>query len=136
MSDTTHIGQPGGRPRKDTRKLRDQWLKARVTADEKHRAEQLMRDANKTESDFVRGAVLEGQIVIRRQRTVAPILLHDLGRLAQELSRAGNVVNQVAHDRPHHRQPAPHPHARSRRRRITSAVAEIRPLLKRLHELE
>ena len=38
-------GLPGGRPRKDTHKLRDQWLKARVTADEKHRVEQLARDA-------------------------------------------------------------------------------------------
>ena len=136
MSDTTHIGQPGGRPRKDTRKLRDQWLKARVTADEKHRAEQLMRDANKTESDFVRGAVLEGQIVIRRQRTVAPILLHDLGRLAQELSRAGNVVNQalmIAHTTGNLRRTHMLEAAVAD---ITSAVAEIRPLLKRLHELE
>ena len=47
--------KPGGRPRKDTT-LRSEWLRARVTTQEKHRAEQLMRDAGKTQSDFVRDA--------------------------------------------------------------------------------
>ena len=136
MDKKTTIGPPGGRPRKDTRTLRDQWLKARVTTDEKNRAEQLMRDAGKTESDFVRDAVLEGRIVIRRFLTVEPIVLHDLGRLAQEISRAGNVVNQVA--------TVAHTTGNLRRGQMLDAAvadlnqltAEIRLQLKRLHELE
>jgi hypothetical protein len=136
MDKKATIGPPGGRPRKDTRKLRDQWLKARVTTDEKHRAEQLMRDAGKTESDLVRDAVLEGRIVIRRFLTVEPIVLHDLGRLAQELARAGNVVNQVA--------TVAHTTGNLRRGQMLDAAvadlnqltAEIRLQLKRLHELE
>jgi hypothetical protein len=129
-------GRPGGRPRKDNHTLRDQWLRARVTAQEKHRAEQLMRDAKKTESDFVRDAVLEGRIEIGRFRTVEPIVLHDLGRLAQEISRAGNVVNQVA--------TIAHSTGNLRRGQmldaavaeLSQALADIRPLLKHLHELE
>lgn len=125
-----------GRPRKDTTTLRTEWLKARVTTQEKHRVEQLARDANKSESDFVRDAALEGRITIRRFRTVEPIFLHDLGRLAQEISRAGNVVNQVA--------TVAHTTGDLRRGQmldaavadLNQAVAEIRPLLKRLHELE
>ena len=116
--------------------LRTEWLKARVTTQEKHRVEQLARDANKSKSDFVRDAALEGRITIRRFRTVEPIFLHDLGRLAQEISRAGNVVNQVA--------TVAHTTGDLRRGQmldaavadLNQAVAEIRPLLKRLHELE
>ena len=136
MDEKPQTGPPSGRPRKETRQLRSEWLKARVTLDEKHRAEQLMRDANKSESDFVRDAVLQGRIVITRLRTVEPIVLHDLGRLAQEISRAGNVVNQVAK--------VAHTVGDLRRARIldatiadlTALVTEIRPLLKRLHELQ
>ena len=70
MDEKPDKGPPSaGRPRKDNRQLRNEWLKARVTLDEKHRAEQLMRDAgHKSESDFVRDTVLNGRIVIKRFR--------------------------------------------------------------------
>jgi hypothetical protein len=88
MSDN-RTGHPGGRPRKDTRNLRDHWLRTRVTMDELHRVEQLARDAGKTPSDFFRDAVLNGQILIRRYRQPDP-------DVAYQLSRIGNNVNQIA----------------------------------------
>jgi hypothetical protein len=129
-------GLPGGRPRKDTRTLRDQWLKARVTADELHLVEQRAREAKLTQSDYVRTASLQAPIVIKRFRTMDPVFLHDLARLAQEISRAGNVVNQVAR--------IAHTVGDLRRGQLLDAaledlnrlVEEIRPLLKRLHELQ
>jgi hypothetical protein len=135
MDEQVTIGLPSGRPRKDTSALRDHWLKTRVTMDELHRVEQLVRDAGKSPSEFFRDAVLRGRIVITRLRTVEPVILHDLGRLAQEISRAGNVVNQVAK--------VAHtigdlPRARlldAATADLTALATEIRPLLKRLHEL-
>jgi hypothetical protein len=129
-------GLPAGRPRKDTRALRDQWLKARVTADELHIVEQWAAEARITQSDYVRNAALKAPIVIKRFRTMDPLFLHDLGRLAQEISRAGNVVNQVAK--------IAHTVGDLRRAHalddaageLARLVNEIRPLLKRLHELQ
>ncbi len=129
-------GRPGGRPRKDDPSLRSEWLRARVTAAELHRAEQLMRDAGKTQSDFVREAVFTAQIVIRRQRTIAPIFLHDLYRLSQEFSRVGNNVNQLTK--------IANTVGDLRRTQILDAmleelrglVDEARPILRRLYELQ
>jgi Bacterial mobilisation protein (MobC) len=112
----------GGRPRKTAVNLRNQWLKARVTTDEKHRAEQLMRDANKTESDFVRDAVLEGRIVIKRHRTVEPVLLHELSRIGNNLNQIARICNTTGESR--------------RARNIEDYLDELRPMLKRLYELE
>ena len=136
MSDIAHKGPPPGRPRKDTRKLRDQWLKARVTADELHLVEQWAREANLTPSDYLRSAALNAQIQIKRFRRIDPLFLHDIARLAQEFSRAGNVVNQVAR--------VAHTVGDLRRTQMLDAavedlnalIAEARILLKRLHELQ
>jgi hypothetical protein len=129
-------GRPGGRPRKDDPSLRNAWLRARVTEAELHRAEQLMRDAGKNQSDFVRDAVFTAQIVIRRHRTIEPLFLHDLARLSQEFSRVGNVINQIAH--------IANTVGDVRRTEILAAMLEelhglndqSRLLLKHLHELE
>ncbi len=99
MSDTTRKGPPGGRPRKDTVKLRDQWLKARVTTDEKHRAEQLMRDAGKTESDFVRDAVLNGRIEIKQYQEADPDIANQLSRIGNNLNQIARVCNATGNDR-------------------------------------
>jgi hypothetical protein len=129
-------GRPGGRPRKDDPSLRNAWLRARVTTDELHRAEQLMRDAGKNQSDFVRDAVFTGKIVIRRQRTIEPLFLHDLTRLSQEFSRVGNVINQIAH--------IANTIGDIRRKEILEAmleelrglIDEARPILRRFYELQ
>ncbi len=129
-------GRPGGRPRKDDPSLRGEWLRARVTTAELHRAEQLMRDAGKTQSEFVREAVFTAQIVIRRQRTIAPVFLHDLLRLSQEFSRVGNNVNQLTK--------IANTVGDLRRTQILDAmleelrglVDEARPILRRLYELQ
>ena len=129
-------GRPGGRPRKDDPTLRSEWLRARVTTAELHRAEQLMRDAGKNQSDFVREAVFTGKIVITRQRTIEPIFLHDLSRLSQEFSRVGNVVNQLAK--------IANTVGDLRRKQILDAmleelrglVDEARPILRRFYELQ
>jgi MobC-like protein len=130
-------GRPGGRPRKDDPALRSEWLRARVTAAELHRAEQLMRDAgHQTQSDFVREAVFTAKIVITRHRTIEPIFLHDLSRLSQEFSRVGNVVNQIAR--------IANTVGDLRRKQILDAmlaelrglVDEARPIVRRLYELE
>ena len=125
---------PGGRPRKDN--LRSEWLRARVRPDELHRIEQLARDANKPLSDYLRDTALTARIVIKRFRTVEPIVLHDLGRLAQEIARAGNVVNQVAtvaHTTGHLRRGQMLDAAVAE---LSTALADLKPLLKRLHELQ
>jgi MobC-like protein len=129
-------GRPGGRPRKDDPSLRSEWLRARVTEAELHRAEQLMRDAGKNQSDFVRDAVFTAQIVIRRHRTIEPLFLHDLTRLSQEFSRVGNVINQIAH--------IANAVGDIRRQQILDAmleelrglIDETRPMLRRLYELQ
>jgi MobC-like protein len=129
-------GRPGGRPRKDDPTRRIEWLGARVTTAELHRAEQLMRDAGKTQSDFVREAVFTSKIVITRHRTIEPIFLHDLSRLSQEFSRVGNVVNQLAR--------IANTVGDLRRKQILDAmlqelrglVDEARPIVRRLYELE
>ena len=99
-------GRPGGRPRKDDPSLRSEWLRARVTADELHRVEQLARDAGKTPSEFVRDAALTAQILIKRIAQSNRYLARSL-RLSQELSRIGNNLNQIAQICQHHRRPSP-----------------------------
>ena len=129
-------GRPGGRPRKDDPSLRSEWLRARVTTAELHRAEQLARDAGKTHSEYVRDAVFTAQILIKRQRTIEPIFLHDLSRLSQEFSRVGNIVNQIAN--------IANTVGDLRRKQILDAmleelrglVDEARPILRRFYELQ
>jgi hypothetical protein len=122
MDNKARKGPPGGRPRKDTSMLRTEWLKARVTTQEKHRAEQLIRDAKKTESDFVRDAVLEGRIMIKQHRTVDPMLLNELSRIGNNLNQIARVCNTTGDSR--------------RAKAIEDFLAFLRPLLQRLHELE
>ena len=89
-----------GRPRKDSRQLRNEWLKARVTLDEKHRAEQLMRDAgHKSESDFVRDTVLNGRIVIKRFRAPDPAIISQLQRIGNNLNQIAKICNTTGNDR-------------------------------------
>jgi uncharacterized protein (DUF1778 family) len=136
MDNTAHKGQPGGRPRKDTQTLRDAWLRARVRKDELHRIEQLARDANKSLSDYVRETALTARIVIKRHRVLEPVFLHDVSRMAQEISRVGNVINQVAliaNTVGDIRRAAILDDAH---KELRGLVAEIRPLLQRLHELQ
>jgi hypothetical protein len=90
---------PGGRPRKDTRTLRDHWLKTRVTMDELHRVEQLARDAGQTPSEFFRDAVLNGQILIKRYRAPDPDLINKLQRIGNNLNQIARICNTTGNDR-------------------------------------
>lgn len=115
-------GRPGGRPRKDNRTLRDQWLRARVTADELHRVEQLARDAGKTQSDFVRDASLTGAILIRRYRAPDPDIINQLQRIGNNLNQIARICNTTGESR--------------RARNIELHLAEdLRPVLKLLLKL-
>jgi hypothetical protein len=89
----------GGRPRKDNRQLRNEWLKARVTSDELHLAEQLARDAGKNSSDFVRDAVLNGRIVIKRFRAPDPAIISQLQRIGNNLNQIAKICNTTGNDR-------------------------------------
>jgi len=122
MDDQAHKGPPTGRPRKDTRTLRSEWLRARVTADELHRVEQLARDAGKTASDFVRDAALTGAIHIKRYRAPDPNIISQLQRIGNNLNQIARICNTTGDDR--------------RARFIELHIAEeLRPVLKRLLEL-
>jgi hypothetical protein len=113
------IGLPGGRPRKDTRKLRDAWLRARVTADELHRVEQLARDAGKTPSDFIRDAALTGNILIKRYQAPDPNLIAQLQRIGNNLNQIARICNTTGDSR--------------RARNIELHIAEdLRPILQLL----
>jgi Mobilization protein NikA len=99
MDEKPQKGPPSGRPRKDNRQLRSEWLKARVTLDEKHRAAQLMRDAGQTESDFVRDAVLNGRILISRPRAPDPAIISQLQRIGNNLNQIAKICNTTGNDR-------------------------------------
>src|SRR5271169_2622027 len=119
MDKKAAIGPPGGRPRKDTSKLRDQWLRARVTADELHRVEQLARDAGKTPSDFVRDASLLGRIQIKRYLAPDPNVINELQRIGNNLTQIARVCNTTGDAR--------------RARNIELHIAEdLRPVLQLL----
>src|SRR3954462_13438229 len=90
---------PGGRPRKDTKQLRDHWLKTRVIMDELHRVEQLARDAGKTPSEFFRDAVLNGHILIKRYRAPDPALINQLQRIGNNLNQIARICNTTGNDR-------------------------------------
>jgi Bacterial mobilisation protein (MobC) len=108
-----------GRPRKDASTLRTEWLKARVTVQQKHRAEQLMRDANQTESDFVRDAVLEGRIQIKRYLAPDPSIINELQRIGNNLNQIARICNTTGDAR--------------RARNIEIHIAEdLRPILQLL----
>jgi hypothetical protein len=99
MSDNTHTRPAGGRPRKDARTLRSEWLRARVTVDELHRVEQLARDAGKTPSDFFRDAVLNGHIVIKQYRQADPDIANQLSRIGNNLNQIARICNTAGNDR-------------------------------------
>ena len=99
MDEQATKGLPSGRPRKDTRQLRDHWLKTRVTMDELHRVEQLARDAGMTPSEFFRDAVLKGQIVIKRFRAPDPALINQLQRIGNNLNQIARICNTTGNDR-------------------------------------
>jgi hypothetical protein len=84
---------PGGRPRKDTKHVRSEWLKARVTPDELHHVEQQARDAGKTPSEFFRDAVLNGHIVVKRFRSPDPAILNQLQRIGNNLNQIARICN-------------------------------------------
>ena len=92
-------GLPSGRPRKDTRTLRDHWLKTRVTMDELHRVEQLARDAGKSPSEFFRDTVLNGQILIKRFRAPDPAIISQLQRIGNNLNQIAKICNTTGNDR-------------------------------------
>lgn len=113
---------PGGRPRKDTRQVRSEWLKARVTPDELHRVEQLARDAGKTPSELFRDAVLNGHILIKRYRAPDPALINQLQRIGNNLNQIARICNTTGNDR--------------RANLIESHLEDdLRPVLQRLLEL-
>jgi Bacterial mobilisation protein (MobC) len=122
MDHTPEKGPSGGRPRKTAVNLRDQWLRARVRPDELHRIEQLARDAGKTPSEYVRDAALTAQIMIKRTRRVAPALLHELSRIGNNLNQIAKICNTTGESR--------------RARAIEIYLDELRPVLKRLYELQ
>jgi Bacterial mobilisation protein (MobC) len=122
MDHTPEKGSSGGRPRKTAVNLRDQWLRARVRLDELHRIEQLARDANKSLSDYVRDTALTARIIIKRYRRVEPIILNELSRIGNNLNQIARVCNTTGESR--------------RAQHIEDYLDELRPVLKRLHELE
>jgi Bacterial mobilisation protein (MobC) len=99
MDDKATPGLPPGRPRKDTRSIRDHWLRARVTTDELHRIEQLARDAGKNPSDFFRDAVLTGAIRIRRYSAPDPDVIMQLQRIGNNLNQIARICNTTGNDR-------------------------------------
>lgn len=99
MDEQATKGLPSGRPRKDTRALRDHWLKTRVTMDELHRVEQLARDAGKTPSEFFRAAVLNGHILIKRFRAPDPAIINELQRIGNNLNQIARICNTTGNDR-------------------------------------
>jgi hypothetical protein len=114
-------GRPGGRPRKSEPSLRIAWLRARVTAAERHLIEQLARDANKTLSDYLRDTALTARIMIKRYRRVEPVVLHELSRIGNNLNQIARICNSTGESR--------------RAESIEIYLAELRPVLKRLYEL-
>jgi hypothetical protein len=122
MDHTPEKGPSGGRPRKTAVNLRDQWLRARVRPDELHRIEQLARDANKSLSDYVRDTALTARIIIKRYRRVEPIILNELSRIGNNLNQIARICNTTGESR--------------RAQHIEDYLDELRPVLKRLHELE
>ena len=122
MDEQATKGLPSGRPRKNTRALRDHWLKTRVTMDELHRVEQLARDAGKTPSEFFRDAVLNGHILVRRFRAPDPAIISHLQRIGNNLNQIAKICNTTGNDR--------------RARFIeTHLDDDLRPVLHRLLEL-
>ena len=99
MDDNAHKRPAGGRPRKDTRTLRSEWLRARVTVDELHLVERLARDAGKTPSDFFRDAVLNGQIVIKQYQQADPDIANQLSRIGNNLNQIARICNTTGNDR-------------------------------------
>jgi hypothetical protein len=99
MDDQAPKGLPRGRPRKDTNTLRTEWLKARVTPEELHRAEQRMRDAGMTPSDFIRDAVLNGQVVIKQYRQADPYAANQISRLGNLFNQYVRICNTTGQDR-------------------------------------
>ncbi len=122
MDHTPKNRPPGGRPRKASVNLRDQWLRARVRTDELHRVEQLARDANKSVSDYIRDTALTAKIVIRRYRRIEPVVLNELSRIGNNLNQIARICNTTGESR--------------RARNIEIYLDELRPVLKRLYELE
>ena len=116
-------GRPGGRPRKDDPSLRSEWLRARVRPDELHRVEQLARDAGKTPSEYVRDTALTAQIVIKRTRRVEPhVCCNELSRIGNNLNQIAKICNTTGESR--------------RAQGIEIYLDELRPVLKRLYELQ
>ena len=122
MDHTPEKRPTGGRPRKSPVSLRDQWLRARVRPDELHRVEQLARDANKSVSDYIRDTALTARIIIKRYRRVEPVVLNELSRIGNNLNQIARICNTTGESR--------------RARNIEIYLDELRPVLKRLYELE
>ena len=122
MDDKASIGPPSGRPRKDTGKLRDQWLKARVTADELHFVEQRAAEAKLKPSEYIRKAALNGRIEIRRYHAPGPDIANQLSRIGNNLNQIARICNTTGND--------------SRARFIEAHVEdELRPILQLLLKL-
>ena len=121
MDDDTHNSLRGGRPRKDTSKLRSKWLRVRVTLDELHRVEQRAVEARLTPSDYVRHAVLDGRIEIKHSAASDPETIIELQRIGNNLNQIARICNTTGNDR--------------RARFIELHIdEELRPLLKLLLE--
>ena len=99
MDDQAHKGLPPGRPRKDTGTLRDQWLKARVTAAELHLVEQWAAEAHLKPSEYIRRAVLNGHIEIRRYSAPDPDIANQLSRIGNNLNQIARICNTTGNDR-------------------------------------
>ena len=121
MDDDTHKSLRGGRPRKDTSKLRSEWLRVRVTVDELHQVEQRAVEARLTPSDYVRHAVLDGRIEIKHPAASDPGTIIELQRIGNNLNQIARICNTTGNDR--------------RARFIELHIdEELRPLLKLLLE--
>jgi hypothetical protein len=99
MDDQAPKSLPGGRPRKDTATLRDQWLKARVTASELHLVEQWAAEANLKPSEYIRKAVLDGRVEIKRYHAPDPDIGNQLSRIGNNLNQIARICNTTGNDR-------------------------------------
>jgi hypothetical protein len=99
MDDNAHKRPAGGRPRKDTRTLRSEWLRARVTVDELHLVEQCAAEARLTPSDYVRNAVLNGRIELKRFHAADPDIANQLSRIGNNLNQIARICNTTGNDR-------------------------------------
>jgi hypothetical protein len=83
------------RPRKELGDLRSETLAIRLTSAERIRVEQAALAAGLTASDYARGLVLSGRVVVRQNRKLDHAAFDELRRIGVNL----NQLTRLAHQR-------------------------------------